>query len=89
MSIIQKTAPTGVPLRVVMSHPVPMWKTKYFTQRTDELRHMIERMVDPSETLFLADERVVTLTGEDYVLVLSPGGVGWMWVEHLGELDCF
>lgn len=85
MNIVQKTVPTGVPMRVVKPHKVPMWKTEYMNQRTDDLKHMIERMVDPSETLWIVDERVATLTGEDYVLVLSYGGVGWMYAGHLGE----
>lgn len=89
MSVIRKTAVTGVPLRVVKSHPVPMWKTEYLTKpSTAPLKDVIVRMVDPSETLWVVDETVVNRGGDDYVLVLSPGGAGWMYDVHLVALDC-
>ena len=90
VSIIRKTAPTGIPLRVVKPHRVPMWKTDYLTRTGDgALVDLLERMVEPTETLWLAEETVVSRGGDDYVLVLSPRGVGWMYEGHLVELDCF
>lgn len=89
MSVIRKTAPTGVPMRVVKPHRVPMWKTEYLTRTGGGLLEVLERMVEPTETLWIAEERVVERAGEDYVLVLSPGGVGWMYEGHLVACDCF
>ena len=84
MSIIRKTAVTGVPLRVVKPHRVPMWKTDYLTRTGDDtLVELLERMVEPTETLWVVDEAVVHRGGDDYVLVLSTGGVGWMDEGHL------
>jgi len=83
VSVVRKTAVTGVPLRVTKSHPVPMWKTEYLTQQGVALKDVIERMVAPSETLWVVDETVVNRGGDDYVLVLSPGGAGWMYEGHL------
>lgn len=83
MSVVRKTAVTGVPLRVAKSHPVPMWKTEYLTQQGAALKDVIERMVAPTETLWVVDETVVNRGGDDYVLVLSPGGAGWMYEGHL------
>ena len=86
MSVIRKTAVTGVPLRVAKSHPVPMWKTEYLTKPSQvPLKDVIERMVAPSETLWVVDETVVNRGGDDYVFVLSPGGAGWMYEGHLTE----
>ena len=84
MSIIRKTAPTGVPMRVVKPHRVPMWKTEYLTKPSQvPLKDVIERMVAPGETLWVVDETVVNRGGDDYVLVLSLGGAGWMYEGHL------
>ena len=84
MSVVRKTAVTGVPLRVSKSHPVPMWKTEYLTEPSQApLKDVIERMVAPSETLWVVDETVVNRGGDDYVLVLSLGGAGWMYEGHL------
>ena len=89
MSVVRKTAVTGVPLRVAKSHPVPMWKSEYLTKPSQvPLKDVIERMVAPSETLWVVDETVVNRGGDDYVLVLSPGGAGWMYEGHLVALDC-
>ena len=89
MSIIRKTAPTGVPMRVVKPHRVPMWKTEYLTRTGDDaLVDLLACMVEPTETLWIAEETVVSRGGDDYVLVLSPCGVGWMYEGHLVALDC-
>jgi len=71
-------------MRVTKNHPVPMWKTEYLTQNWSSLKDVIVRMVDPSETLWAAEETTVSRGGDDFVLVLSVGGVGWMVAEHLG-----
>lgn len=84
MSVVKKVAVTGVPLCVVKSHPVPMWKTEYLTKPSQvPLKDVIERMVSPSETLWVVGETVVNRGGDDYVFVLSPGGAGWMYEGHL------
>ena len=88
MSIIRKTAPTGVPMRVVKPHRVPMWKTEYLTRSGGGLLEVLARMVETTETLWIAEETVVSRGGDDYVLVLSPCGVGWMYEGHLVALDC-
>lgn len=89
MSIIRKSAPTGIPLRVVKPHRAPMWKTEYLTRTEDgALVDLLVRMVEPTETLWIAEERVVSRGGDDYVLVLSPRGVGWMYEGHLVAIDC-
>jgi len=86
VSVVRKTAVTGVPLRVTKSHPVPMWKTEYLTKPSQvPLKDVIERMVAPGETLWVVDETVVHRGGDDYVFVLSPGGAGWMYEGHLTE----
>lgn len=75
-------------MRVVKPHRVPMWKTEYLTRSGGGLLDVLERMVEPTETLWVAAETVVNRGGEDYVLVLSPGGAGWMYEGHLVALDC-